>query len=123
MEEEGHPKYYENPVLTKSGDLRTILWHNSTLRDEEGNITGTLSSGMDITKRKESQKELKKSEKKYRNLFESAKVAIVIHGSDGRIISANSEAEEAFDLKEEELKEKNLKLNTGMERLKFLIQT
>lgn len=51
-------EYYENPVLTKSGEERIIAWHNTILRDEIGNIIGTLSSGEDITERKKTEKEL-----------------------------------------------------------------
>ena len=43
--------YNENPIVTRSGEERTIAWHNTLLYDEEGNITGTLSSGEDITER------------------------------------------------------------------------
>jgi PAS domain S-box-containing protein len=44
-------EYYENPVLTRAGEERNIAWHNVLLRDEAGRITGTLSSGEDITER------------------------------------------------------------------------
>jgi PAS domain S-box-containing protein len=39
----------ENAVLRRDGDTRLILWQNTILRDEEGRICGTLSSGEDIT--------------------------------------------------------------------------
>jgi PAS domain S-box-containing protein len=42
-------EYFENPVLTKGGGKRIIAWHNTTLKDEAGNIVGALSSGEDIT--------------------------------------------------------------------------
>ena len=45
-------EYFENPVLTKSGEERIIEWHNTLLKDEAGNIIVTLSSGEDITERK-----------------------------------------------------------------------
>lgn len=44
---------FENPILTKTGEERLILWHNTVLRDEEGRITATLSSGEDITERRQ----------------------------------------------------------------------
>lgn len=44
-------EYYENPVLTKSGQQRTIAFHNSLLTDADGHIFGLLSSGEDITER------------------------------------------------------------------------
>ncbi len=42
-------KHFESPILTKNGQERLILWHNALLRDKQGNIVGTLSSGEDIT--------------------------------------------------------------------------
>jgi PAS domain S-box-containing protein len=54
---------YENIIVNKSGEERIIAWHNATLRDEKGNIIGTLSSGKDITERKQTEEELIQSEK------------------------------------------------------------
>ena len=52
--EEGLSNYYENQVLTKSGEERIIAWHNTLLwewEDRKKYITGILSSGEDITGR------------------------------------------------------------------------
>jgi PAS domain S-box-containing protein len=46
------PEYFENAVLARSGEERIIAWHNTVLSDEQGSVTGTLSSGEDITLRK-----------------------------------------------------------------------
>jgi PAS domain S-box-containing protein len=46
-------EYFENPVLTKSGQERLIAWHNSVIKDENGNPVSTLSSGQDVTERKQ----------------------------------------------------------------------
>ena len=54
---------YENTIVNKQGEERIIAWHNTTLRDEKGNIIGTLSSGEDITVRKQTEEELIQSEK------------------------------------------------------------
>ena len=43
---------FENAIVTKSGAERLIAWHNTVLRDEKGNIIGTLSAGEDITERR-----------------------------------------------------------------------
>ena len=50
-------EYYENPVLTKGGKEKHIVWHNIILKDDEGNVVGTLSSGEDITDLKQAEKE------------------------------------------------------------------
>jgi PAS domain S-box-containing protein len=54
-------EYFENPILTRSGEERIIGWHYVILRDEKGNITSTLSSGEDVTGRKRMEEELLKS--------------------------------------------------------------
>jgi PAS domain S-box-containing protein len=54
---------YENAILTKSGEERIIAWHNTLLTDEKDQIIGTLSSGEDITLRKQTEEELLRSEK------------------------------------------------------------
>jgi PAS domain S-box-containing protein len=61
--EEKEVEDYENIIITKSGEERIIAWHNTTLVDEKGLIIGTLSSGEDVTKRKETEIELIRAEK------------------------------------------------------------
>lgn len=56
-------KFYENEILTKSGEERLIAWNNAVLTDDKGNMIGTLSSGEDITERKKA--ELLISESQY----------------------------------------------------------
>jgi PAS domain S-box-containing protein len=61
--EEMEVEDYENIIITKSGEERIIAWHNTTLVDENGHIFGTLSSGEDITKRKQTEEEMIRTEK------------------------------------------------------------
>ena len=44
-------KYYKGSVLTRNGEERIIEWYNTILKDNEGNVIGTLSSGLDVTER------------------------------------------------------------------------
>ncbi|MBU0946076.1 MAG: PAS domain S-box protein [Proteobacteria bacterium] len=53
-------EYFENPVVTKSGKERIIAWHNTLLKNENGNKHATLSSGEDITERKRAEEEKEK---------------------------------------------------------------
>jgi PAS domain S-box-containing protein len=43
------PNYFTNLIKIAGGKELTILWHNTILRDSEGNISGVLSAGEDIT--------------------------------------------------------------------------
>lgn len=63
-------EYIENPILTKSGEERLIAWHNTFLKDEEGKIIASLSSGEDITERKKYEESLRQAEEKYRTILE-----------------------------------------------------
>lgn len=56
---------YENPLITKSGELRYVSWKNSILKDKEGKIIATISSGEDITERRKAELELKKERERY----------------------------------------------------------
>lgn len=56
-------EYFQNPVLTKSGEERIIAWHNAVLRDEDGRIYATLSSGLDITEKVELEQQVRQAEK------------------------------------------------------------
>ncbi len=42
----------ESGVLTRDGRVRTIQWLNTALYDEDGCVTTTLSSGLDVTERR-----------------------------------------------------------------------
>ena len=53
-------EYFENPILTKSGQERLIAWHNSMLTDEAGRIIGVVSSGEDITERKQAEDRIRR---------------------------------------------------------------
>jgi diguanylate cyclase (GGDEF)-like protein/PAS domain S-box-containing protein len=49
---------FENTVRCKDGSIRLISWHNSFMRNEAGNIIGTLSSGVDITEQKQAEEQI-----------------------------------------------------------------
>jgi two-component system cell cycle sensor histidine kinase/response regulator CckA len=78
-------EYYENPVLTKGGEERIIAWHNTILEDDEG----TLSSGEDITERKEAYEKIEKSESMYRMLVESTNSFVFSLDAQGNFLFVN----------------------------------
>lgn len=50
-------KTFENKVLTKSGNTRVILWHNTTIKEGD-ELIGVLSSGIDVTKQRQAENKL-----------------------------------------------------------------
>ncbi len=63
--ENDNSKYFENYILTKSGEERLIHWHNTPILDKNNKIIGHLSSGEDITERRKAKDELIKQNKAY----------------------------------------------------------
>ena len=53
-------EFFENPIITRNGSKRIILWHNVVLKDESDHVIGVLSSGADITERKKAEEEIKR---------------------------------------------------------------
>jgi PAS domain S-box-containing protein len=48
LEYDFHP-YFRNPVITKYHEKRQIDWYNVRLRGTEGQVTGSISVGVDVT--------------------------------------------------------------------------
>jgi PAS domain S-box-containing protein/putative nucleotidyltransferase with HDIG domain len=69
-------EYFENAVLTKSGEERIIAWHNTRLRNEAGEIAGCLSSGEDITLRRRAEEALQDSLNRVRRTLEGTVTAL-----------------------------------------------
>lgn len=89
---------HENLVRLKSGELRTILWHNTVLRDRNGSPAGILSSGEDVSRYKE-------LEERYRTIIEVSPDIIAVTDLQGCVVMCSPKALPMFgyDSVEEQL--------------------
>jgi PAS domain S-box-containing protein len=58
--EKGAPVYYENRIVAGANRELVMAWHENVLRDAAGEPTGSLSSGEDITLRRQSEQALRR---------------------------------------------------------------
>jgi PAS domain S-box-containing protein len=75
---------YENPILTKQGVERQIMWRNKTLT-EGGQIVGIISFGMDVTDRRRAEEQ----QAQLSRVVEQAAESIVITDPAGTMIYVN----------------------------------
>ncbi|MFA7673848.1 MAG: PAS domain S-box protein, partial [Clostridia bacterium] len=122
--------FFENPIITGSGEERLISWHNTILRDAAGNIIALLSAGNDITERKQAEDALKKSENKYSSYIENAPDGVFVSDENGKYIEVNKAASEITGYSKDELLEMNIKdmiteesKVTGKNHFRKLIET
>jgi PAS domain S-box-containing protein len=99
--EEG--RFDEHPVIMEGGEEKIILWHNTILKNEKGKIVGTISSGIDTTESKESQRRLKKSEEEKSLILNSSPSLITYQNTKLEIIWANRAAGDSVGKEPEDL--------------------
>lgn len=88
---EGVQDTFQNPILTRSGELRHILWRNSAIAARGTNLA-MVSFGTDVTNRVRAEEELRLTQ----FAMDNAAVAIFRLKPDGSIDYANIAAMEMF---------------------------
>ena len=96
-----------HPIITRDGQLRDIEWYDRVLTSPDGEITGLLVIGQDVSEREQAQKALRDSEARFRSVVESSPVGIVQYElePDGRlvIIGANPASDRTLGIRAEEM--------------------
>ncbi|GAB6053323.1 hypothetical protein JCM17960_21430 [Magnetospira thiophila] len=94
---------YQNAVLTKDGRIRLIQWQNIFLRDDEDRVTGILSSGLDVTEQRATERENRRLSHRTQQILDAAAEGIVGLDAEARIRFVNPAALAAFKRTEEAL--------------------
>ena len=85
-------EYYENPVVTKTGEQRIIAFHNRVIRDQSSRIISILCSGEDITARRQAEEELRTAAQRWQITFDAIGDAVFLLERDCRITQCNQAA-------------------------------
>ena len=93
----------ETYALNRFGARRLISWRNAILRDERGNITGTLSSGDDVTVRRQTENQLRLREEELNLIFENAPLGTMTLDLNGRLLTFNNALCKLLDANQDEL--------------------
>jgi len=93
----------------KDGSWKYIESSGSALVDEQGSFAGLYGVDRDITEQKRAVENLRRSEEKYRDLFENAIDAICIIDRDQNYLDVNRRAIELFGYSREEFLSMNVR--------------
>ena len=92
------PRSYEFNIVKKTGEKRRVEIISTVIKNSEGRIQ-TIAHILDITERKQAQKELRDREIRFRSIFENAQDAIFIM-DDHKFIDCNPATARIFGCNE-----------------------
>ncbi len=93
----------ETKMIRNNQGLFDVEISLCVLKGEDGKIVGSVGIIKDITQLKKTEKALKESEVKYRNIFENSTVAIMLADENEQIISWNKYTEELLGIATDDL--------------------
>ncbi|MHB8767016.1 MAG: PAS domain-containing sensor histidine kinase, partial [Deferrisomatales bacterium] len=98
----GVPRTFENPIRTKAGDERHILWQNTVLR-EGSEVTGTISFGVDVTERKRAEEGLREPEGRLQLFIEHAPASLAMFDREMRYLAVSRRWRDDYALGDRDL--------------------
>lgn len=105
----GDDIYSEEWVITaKNGEKKPLSISTSIIKEDIGKVH-VLAIMQDISQRKMAEEALRKSEEKYRELFEKGSDLLCLHDLEGNLIQTNLSFKEAYGWSQDELANKNLR--------------
>ena len=86
----------EQQILTKSGRIILVEWHNAALLDGSGVVIGGVSLAIDITQAQQAQQDLLRQAKEQQDILNTMADGVVMFNSDARMLTFNRGAEKLF---------------------------
>ncbi len=100
--------HYKNYIVNANKEKYLLSWTNHYTRGIEGNITGVISSAIDITQEEALSKKLFAQEHLYKLTFEQAHIGIAHSTLDGHLIDTNEYLSELLGYSKEEFQSLNV---------------
>jgi len=97
------PVTVEHTHYDSEGKLRNVEVHAYPIFDRDGNVSQIIEYTLDITQRKDAEAALRESESKFRSVAQSAKDAIILADTRGKIKFYNAAAQTMFGYAENEI--------------------
>ncbi|HXL73837.1 MAG TPA: PAS domain S-box protein, partial [bacterium] len=93
-----------NLIHQKTGKTVPIHFSVVMLKDtKNGKPLGTATIGRDMTERRETEKNLRESDMRFRSVVQSSQSSIIVADGQGKILSWNAGAEKTFGYSEQEI--------------------
>lgn len=103
-----YPADYEGTWITRSGDRRLIAWSNTVLLDDRNFVRFIISTGIDITDRKQAERDLQATNQTLQALIHSSPLSITVVDQSGLVKLWNPAAERTFGWTKAEAQRKPL---------------
>ncbi len=98
-------KLYTYPNITKTGETIICEWYNTPLINSNGSTLGVASLVIDVTKQKQAEKSLLKSEEFSRALIENSPLGISVRNTYGKLLSVNKAWQNIWGISNAQVKE------------------
>lgn len=102
--EDGKSHYSEESGVNKDGTQSFWVVRTSPIRNSQGEVTAAMELCLDVTKMRNLEKEVQKSEEKYRSIFESIPNPVfVLEASSLEILDCNDSVTPVYGFRKDEL--------------------
>jgi PAS domain S-box-containing protein len=81
------PAVYENAFTDARGKRRAIIWQSAPLRDESGRVVSIVAGGLDITERKEGERDLQRQRGFASTVFDTIPSYLVVTDAGGVVVA------------------------------------